>query len=85
MKNVRNFHLPLPEAIYEGLRGEARKRGRPATAVARQALEAWLRQRRRDELHEAIASYARREAGGPSDLDAELEEAGLESLRDSEQ
>lgn len=86
MKNAKshNFHLPLPEGLYDRLRSEARKRGRPATVVARQALEAWLRHQRRMELHEAIAAYARRQAGGSADLDAELEEAGLESLREDE-
>jgi hypothetical protein len=81
---ARNFHLPLSEGLYDRLRGEAQKRGRPATAIARQALEAWFAQQRRTELHEAIAEYARREAGGSADLDRELEESGLESLRESE-
>lgn len=81
---ARNFHLPLPEPLYEALQEEAKKRGRPATAVARQALEAWVRQQRRMELHESIAAYARREAGGPADLDPELEESGVESLREDE-
>ncbi len=81
---ARNFHLPLSEGLYDRLRGEAQKRGRPATAIARQALEAWLAQQRRMELHESIAEYARREAGGQADLDAELEESGLESLREKE-
>jgi hypothetical protein len=80
----RNFHLPLSEGLYDRLRDEAQKRGRPATAVARQALEAWLAQQHRMELHESIAAYARQEAGGPADLDPELEESGLESLREDE-
>lgn len=81
---IRNFHLPLPEDVYEDLKREAKKRGRPATVVARHAIEAWLRQVRRMELSEAIASYASRHAGTPADLDEAFEEAGLESWRNSE-
>jgi predicted DNA-binding protein len=81
---ARNFHLPLSEGLYDRLRDVAQKRGRPATAIARQALETWLAQQRRMELHESIAEYALREGGSSADLDRELEEAGLESLRKNE-
>ena len=82
MKNatVRNFHLPLPDELYEDLKSEAKRRGRPATAVARHAIKAWLRQRRRSELYEAIAAYARSRGGSEADLDTALEGAGIESL-----
>ena len=82
---TRNFHLPLPEELYEELRDQARKSGRPATAVARRAIEAWLRQARRMELSESIASYASRHAGSPCDLDEELESAGLDSWMSTEE
>ena len=80
----RNFHLPLSEGLYDRLRQEAQRRGRPATAIAREALDVWLAEQRRMELHESIAEYARREAGSSADLDRELEESGLESLRKDE-
>lgn len=78
---VRSFHLALPADLYEELRAEARRRGRPATAVARQVIEDGLRALRRQELSEEIAEYARENAGTCADLDAELEAAGIESLR----
>jgi predicted DNA-binding protein len=77
----RSFHLPLPADLYEELRAEARRRGRPATAVARQVIEDGLRALRRQELREEIAEYARENAGTSADLDAELEAASIESLR----
>lgn len=80
----RNFHLPLPGKLYEDLKREALRRGRPATAVARTAIEQWLRRVRRMELSEAIATYAAEHAGTPADLDEAWEEAGLESWRNSE-
>jgi predicted DNA-binding protein len=78
---VHSFHLPLPAELYEELRAEARRRGRPATTVARQVIEDGLRSLRRQELAEEIAEYARENAGTLADLDAELETAGIESLR----
>lgn len=82
MKNAhRSFHLPLPSELYEELRAQARKRGRPATVIARQAIEYELRERRRQELREEIAEYAREHAGTPADLDGSLEAAGIELLR----
>ena len=37
----RNFHLPLPEGVYEALHQEASRLGRPATVVAREAIAAY--------------------------------------------
>lgn len=78
---VRNFHLPLPGDVYEDLRAEAATLHQPATVLARQAIETWLRERKRAALHEAIAAYAVKHAGTDVDLDPALEEAGLEVLR----
>lgn len=76
--HVKNFHLPLREDVYEALRQEAAVLRKPATAVAREAIEAWLRERRRTAVHEAIAAYASRQAGTLADLDPSLERASLE-------
>lgn len=81
---MRNFHLPLPADLYEQLGREAGKRGRPATTLARQAIELWLRRVRASELHEEIASYARKHAGTHADLDEALEAAGIELLEESD-
>lgn len=83
MKNgsARNFHLPLPEELYLELRRQAQRRGRPATVIAREALERSLRESRRQELAEEIAEYARSSAGTAADFDPDLEAAGTELLR----
>lgn len=83
MEKMRNFHVPLADSTYMKLRKEAEQLGRPATELARTAIEEWLRQRRRQALHEAIASYASRNAG-KADLDEDLERAGVEALLDEE-
>lgn len=79
-KAKRNLHVPLPEPLHEKLRREAARSGLPATVLAREAIEAWLEERRRLEVHDAVAEYAKEMAGGPADLDEELERAGVEHL-----
>jgi hypothetical protein len=76
---VRNFHLPLPEALYRRLRAAAERANQPATVVARYAIESWLRQQRKEVLREAIAAYAVDVAGSLEDLDPELEAASVEA------
>ena len=78
---LRNFHLPLPDDVYRALREEAVAVQQPATAIARQAIETWLRERKKAALREAIAAYTATHAGTAADLDPELEAAGLEILR----
>jgi len=77
---MKNFHLPLPEQTYMGLRAEAERTGVPATTLAREAVDWWLRQQARQARHEAIASYAAEMAGTRLDLDADLESAGIDHL-----
>jgi hypothetical protein len=80
---MRNFHLPLPEKTYEGLRKAAEAANVPATALAREAIDFWLRERVKKARHEAIARFAA-EAGGTSlDLDRDLEQASIEHLLSS--
>jgi hypothetical protein len=78
---VRNFHLPLPEPLYRRLQDVAARANRPATAVARYAIETWLRQQRRAAVREAVAAYAAEVAGSRQDLDPDLEAASLEAWR----
>lgn len=77
---VKNFHLPLPEQTYRGLRAEAERTGVPATTLAREAVDSWLRLQVRRARHDAITAYAAQMAGTHLDLDADLESAGIEHL-----
>ena len=77
---MRNFHLPLPDEVYRNLREEAERSSRPATSLARQAIEVWLRRRQKIARHEAIAAFAAEHAGSPLDLDSELEAASVDHL-----
>jgi predicted DNA-binding protein len=79
-KTQRNLHVPLPESLHDRLRAAATRSGRPATALAREAIEAWVEEREREAVHEAIATYASEMAGTEADLDEDLERAGIEHL-----
>jgi predicted transcriptional regulator len=80
--HVKNFHLPLSEEVHEALRSEAARLKKPATVVAREAIEEWLRERRRSVVREAVAAYAAQQAGTTADLDPSLERAALELWRE---
>jgi hypothetical protein len=77
---VKNFHLPLPDRTYQRLKEEADRAHLPATVLAREAIDIWLKQQARKARHEAIATYAAEMAGTTLDLDAGLEAAGVEHL-----
>ena len=77
---MKNFHLPLPEQSYLRLRAEAERTQVPATTLAREAVDVWLRQQSRQARLDAIAAYANEMAGTPLDLDVDLESAGIEHL-----
>jgi predicted transcriptional regulator len=77
---MQNFHVPLPDETYERLRAEAERSKVPATVLAREAIDFWLRQQFRKARHDAIAAYATRTAGTDLDLDTELEAAAVRHL-----
>jgi hypothetical protein len=77
---MKNFHLPLPEQTWSGLRAEAERAQVPATALARQAIDWWLREQARKARHDEIAAWAAEMAGTDFDLDPVLESAGIEQL-----
>lgn len=79
MKSQRNFHVPLPEDLYRALREASEQSKQPATALAREAIATWLKQREREERYQAIADYARAVGGSDDDLDEDLERASLET------
>jgi len=77
---MKNFHVPLPDETYDRLRIAAERSRVPATVLAREAIDFWLRQQLRKARHDAIAAFAAKAAGTPLDLDKELEAAGIEHL-----
>jgi len=77
---MKNFHLPLPERTWSDLRAEAERAQVPATALAREAIDCWLREQARKARHDQIAAWAAEMAGTDFDLDPALELAGIEQL-----
>lgn len=78
---MKNLHVPLPEPVHAKLRAAAEATGRPATEVARDAIERWLAELARDARRRAVAEYAAAVAGTDADLDPALERAAVASLR----
>lgn len=76
----KNFHVPLSDEVYHRLRRHSARAKRPATALAREAIETWLDDQERFLIKEALSEYARKVAGTPADLDPVLESAGVEHL-----
>jgi hypothetical protein len=77
---MKNFHLPLPEQTWSGLRAEAERVQMPATALAREAIDWWLHERAKKAKHDQIAAWAAEMAGTDLDLDPDLQAAGIEEL-----
>ena len=81
---MRNLHVPLPEALYEKLKALAERAHRPATELAREAIDRWLAETHRAAIHEEIVRYASAVAGTGADIDPELEAAGIEHMGSGE-
>lgn len=81
--NQKNLHVPLSENLYSRLRETADLTQRPATELAREAIQTWLEIKEREALREKIQEYAVKMAGTPDDLDPDLEEAAIEHLTSS--
>jgi hypothetical protein len=77
---TKNFHLPMPEELYDELRSAAREVDQPATRFAQALMRAGLDDWRRTRRRLAVAAYARQVAGSTEDLDPELERAGIQAL-----
>lgn len=77
---MKNFHLPLPDLTHAQLHALAEQARLPATTLAREAIDAWLREQSRKARRDAVAAYASEMAGTHLDLDPQLEAAGIEHL-----
>lgn len=77
---MQNFHLPLPADLHRRLQAAARRAKRPATVVARRAIEEFLRKLEREAIAEGIREYAAAHAGTEADLHADFERSAIELL-----
>ena len=72
----KNFHLPLPPALYSGLRDASARLGAPATDLAREAIGAWLKEEKRRRIKAELAAYVDAVAGSIDDHDPSIADAG---------
>lgn len=80
----RNLHVPLPPELHAGLKAQARRLRTPATVLARDAIEAWVKQSEQEQLADEIRAYAKAVAGSGAEFEEALETAGIEFLLDSD-
>ena len=77
---TKNFHLPLPATLYASLREAAARAGTPATGLAREAIENWLKEDQRRLQRAELADFVDANAGTAWDVDAEWEQSGVASM-----
>lgn len=75
----KNLHVPLPPELHANLKEQSRLLGAPTTALAREAIEEWLKRRKRERVAQELREYATRMAGTGADLDPDLEAASVEN------
>jgi hypothetical protein len=80
----KNLHVPLPQDLYAELKELSKTMGKPATKVARMAIEQWTRASVRVRVKRQISAYAHAMAGSDYDLMPELEQAALAALMEAE-
>ena len=71
--NKQNFHVPLSIDVYERLKLEAEHLQRPATELARVAIEAALQKLEAARVHQEIKAYALAMGGTEVDIDPVLQ------------
>jgi len=79
-RKIHNFHVPLPEELYNNLKKEAMQFHMAATELARYAIAFWLKKAQKASLHKAISEYAAECAGTEFDLDKEFEKQSINLL-----
>ncbi len=72
----QNFHLPLSPKLYAELKEHAQERGQPATELARDALEVYLRQLRIQKIETELREFVEAAAGTELDYDPEWAQLG---------
>ncbi len=82
MKDGKNLHVPLSGLLHGRLREAAERTGKPATVLAREAIEAYLCQLNKEAIDARLTEWALEMAGSELDLDPALEQASLEFLRE---
>ena len=78
---TRNLHVPLSATLYDSLRREALRQGRPTTQLARDAILRLLEEQRQEATRRDLAEYIQRVAGTKDDLDPSLEQRWHPSKR----
>jgi predicted DNA-binding protein len=80
MKATKKLHVPLTAELHGSLQQISSAVGKPATVVAREAIEEHLKRLKKSVIDESIQRWALEVSGTDLDLDPELEEAAVDFL-----
>ncbi|MDZ7801792.1 MAG: hypothetical protein U5K81_13525 [Trueperaceae bacterium] len=75
----KNLHVPLPPELHSALKEQSNRLRTPATTLAREAIEEWIRLRKREQVAQELRAYADEMAGTDADVDPAWEDAGVDS------
>jgi len=81
MASTKSMHIPLPVQWYEKLSQISKEKNTTATELVRNAIIEFLKEEERKKINDAILDFASEYGGSEFDLDTDLEESSLESLR----
>lgn len=81
MSTTKSMHIPFSTQIYEKLSEISKEQNTTATELVRNAVIQFLKEEEKKRVSKAIEEFALEFGGTEFDLDADLEETSLESLR----
>jgi predicted transcriptional regulator len=76
----KSIHLPISDSLLQNLKEHAKKENRTVSGIVAEAVENWLKQKRKEKIYQQIKEFSSKYAGSKYDLDEELEAAGSKFL-----
>lgn len=81
MATTKSMHIPFSTQIYEKLSEISKEQNTTATELVRNAVIQFLKEEEKKKVSKSIEEFALEFGGTKLDLDTELEESSLETLR----
>lgn len=69
----KSIHIPIEENVLRDLKTSAQEEQITVSQIVNEAIENWLKKKKREKIQNQIKEYASQMAGTSQDLDEELE------------
>lgn len=83
MGTTKNLHIPIPIQWHEKLKELATLSNSTVTELVRSAIIEFIKNQEKKAIDDAILKFASEYGGSEFDIDPDLEETSLESLRNN--